>query len=127
MKRLVLALAAGVVMACGAVVASAPPPSEPNLFEEFTIAGAPITIAAKSARTLANLQYVTRRFGDDSTWGYRAVDSFHVRLRYVRPSPDSTRVVAEYWGRCEQGGVSCLRGEFVLLANGVGSEEAPPQ
>jgi hypothetical protein len=73
------------------------------------------------------LQYVTRRFGSDSTWGYRAVDSIHVRLRYLRPSPDSTRIVADYWGRCEQGGVSCLRGEFLLLATGVSSEEGPPQ
>lgn len=126
MRRAALLLALVAAVACGGIVASAPPPSEPNLFEDFTIAGVPIAIAAKSARTLGNLQYVTRRFGPDSTWGYRSVDSIHVRLRYLRPSADSTRIVAEYWGRCEEGGNSCLRGEFVLLASGVSAEEGPP-
>lgn len=126
MKRLALAAMVAVV-ACGGIVASPPPPAQPDLFEDFTIAGVPIAIAAKSARTLSNLSYVTRRFGADSTWGFRSVDSIHVRLRYLRPTSDSTRVVAEYWGRCENGGIGCLRGEFMLLATGVSSEEAPPQ
>lgn len=119
-----LVIAAGCV---SSVVAPPPPPEMPALTEDFAVAGVPVAVAAKAARTLALLQYTTRRFGADSTWGYRSVDSFHVRLRYVRPSGDSTRVVAEYWGRCEKGGVSCLRGEFVLLASGVATEEGPPQ
>ena len=126
--RALLVLATiGAAAACGRVLAPAPPPSQPDLFEQFTIGGVPLTIAAKSARTLSQLQYTTRRFGSDSTWGWRSVDSIHVRLRYQRPSSDSTRIVAEYWGTCEDGGNSCLRGEFVLLASGVSAEEAVPQ
>lgn len=126
--RLMLVVAAtGAALACGRVVAQSPPPSQADLFEEYTIDGVPLTIAAKSARTLSLLQYTTRRFGSDSTWGWRSVDSIHVRLRYQRASPDSTRIVAEYWGRCEEGGTSCLRGEFALLVNGVAAEEAVPQ
>lgn len=115
------------IAACGRVVAPAPPPAQPDLFEQFTVSGVPVSIAAKTARTLGNLQYITRRFGSDSTWGYRAVDSIHLRVRYQRPSSDSTRLVAEYWGRCEDGTNSCLRGEFALLAAGVSSEEPVPQ
>ena len=126
--HLLLGVAAiGAAAACGRVLAPSPPPSQPDLFEQFTIGGVPLTIAAKSARTLSLLQYTTRRFGSDSTWGWRSVDSIHVRLRYQHPTSDSTRVVAEYWGRCEDGGNSCLRGEFVLLATGVSAEEAVPQ
>lgn len=117
----------GVATSCGRVVAPSPPPSQPDLFERVTVPGVPLTIAAKSARTLSLLDYSTRRFGSDSTWGWRAVDSIHVRLRYQRPANDSTRIVAEYWGQCESGGNSCLRGEFFLLANGVAAEEATPQ
>jgi hypothetical protein len=126
-KRLVLLAALGIVAACGRVVAPAPPPSAPDLFEQVTVAGVPTSVAAKAARSLGNLQYITKRFGTDSTWGWRSVDSIHVRLRYQRPSGDSTRVVAEYWGRCEERGPSCLRGEFILLASGIAAEEAPPQ
>lgn len=130
MRRALVALVGGAlcsIAACGRVVAPAPPPTQPDLFEELTINGVPVTIAAKSARTLSALQYTTRRFGSDSTWGWRSVDSIHVRLRYQRPSSDSTRIVAEYWGECEDGGNSCLRGEFVLLASGVSAVEAVPQ
>ena len=128
--RRAAAIAAGLMLgvaACGRVVAPSPPPAQADLFEQFTVSGVPVAIAAKTARTLGNLQYITRRFGSDSTWGYRSVDSIHVRLRYQSPSSDSTRIVAEYWGRCEEGGNSCLRGEFVLLASGVSSEEPVPQ
>lgn len=113
--------------ACGRVVSPAPPAAQADLFEQFSVAGVPVSVAAKTARTLGDLQYITRSFGADSTWGYRAVDSIHVRLRYQRPRSDSTRIVAEYWGRCEDGTNSCMRGEFVLLANGVMAEEPVPQ
>jgi hypothetical protein len=126
-RRIAAVLAVCAAAACGRIVATSPPASEPDLFEQVTVAGVPVATAAKAARTLANLQYTTRRFGADSTWGWRSVDSIHVRLRYQRPSADSTRVVAEYWGKCEQPGASCLRGEFLLLATGISSEEAPPQ
>jgi len=122
-----VAAAVIVAAACAGVLAPAPPAVEPALMQDFTVLGATVSIAAKSARTLSQLQYTTRRFGVDSTWGYRSVDSIHVRLRYQRPAADSTRIVAEYWGKCENGGVSCLRGEFVLLGQGVMAEEAVPQ
>lgn len=127
MRRLTIITALFAGSACASVRAPAPPAMEPALMEEVTVLGAPVTMAAKSARTLALLQYTTRRFGSDSTWGYRSVDSIHVRLRYLRPSSDSTRIVAEYWGRCETGTPSCLRGEFLLLAQGVTAEEGVPQ
>ena len=127
MKGVAVMLALFVALACGRVVAPSPPPSEPDLFETVTLPGVSIALAAKSARTLQDLQYITRRFGSDSTWGFRSVDSFHVRVRYLRASPDSTRLVGEYWGRCEDGGNSCLRGEFFLLVQGVAAEEAVPQ
>jgi hypothetical protein len=123
----VVLVVVGTAAACGRVLAPEPPPSQPELFEQVTVPGVPLAIAAKAARTLGLLQYTTRRFGSDSTWGWRSVDSFHVRLRYQRPSPDSTRIVAEYWGRCDDRRNSCLRGEFALLANGVMAEEAVPQ
>lgn len=89
--------------------------------------GVPVAIAAKAARTLATYAYTTKRFGTDSTWGYRAVDDMSVRLRYTTPSRDSTRMLVEYWGRCERGGVACLRGELAALAAGITQEEATPQ
>lgn len=127
MKGVAVILALCLALACGRVVAPSPPPSEPDLFETVTLPGVAIALAAKSARTLQDLQYITRRFGSDSTWGFRSVDSFHVRVRYLRASPDSTRLVGEYWGRCEEGGNSCLRGEFFLLVQGVAAEEVAPQ
>jgi hypothetical protein len=127
MKGVAVILALCLALACGRVVAPSPPPSEPDLFETVTVPGVAIALAAKSARTLQDLQYITRRFGSDSTWGFRSVDSFHVRVRYLRSSPDSTRLVGEYWGRCEDGGNSCLRGEFFLLVQGVAAEEVAPQ
>ena len=105
------------------MLAPPPPAGQPTFSQDFLIAGSPITIAAKAARTLADLAYTTRRFGRDSTWGYRAADSIHVRLRYVAPSSDSTRVLAEYWGPCDR---ACLRGELALLTAGLTAEEPPP-
>ncbi len=127
MKGVAVIPALCLALACGRVVSPSPPPSEPDLFETVTLPGVSIALAAKSARTLQDLQYITRRFGSDSTWGFRSVDSIHVRVRYLRASPDSTRLVGEYWGRCEERGNSCLRGEFFLLVQGVAAEEVAPQ
>ena len=112
------------MLACGRVLAPPPPASEPAFTQDFLIAGTPITIAAKAARTLGELSYSTRRFGRDSTWGYRAADSIHVRIRYAAPSRNSTRVLVEYWGRCER---DCLRQELALFATGLTAEEPPPE
>ena len=89
--------------------------------------GVPVAVAAKAARTLALYAYTTKRFGRDSTWGYRAVDNMSVRLRYTMRSQDSTRMLVEYWGRCERGGVACLRADLTALAAGISQEEAAPQ
>lgn len=112
------------IAACGRVQAPSPPASEPGFQQEVVVAGAPITVAAKAARTLARFAYNTRRFGSDSTWAYRAVDRINVRLRYVMPSRDSTRILAEYWGVCERRG--CLQAELAGLVAGITAEEAPP-
>ncbi|MBC7790004.1 MAG: hypothetical protein H7Z74_08655 [Anaerolineae bacterium] len=112
---------------CARVQAPSPPSSEPALSEELTVIGVRLTVAAKAARTLALYAYTTKRFGSDSTWGYRAVDAMSVRLRYTMPVRDSTRVVVEYWGRCERGGVACMRGELAALAGGITQEEVAPQ
>lgn len=112
---------------CARVQAPPPPTTEPGFSQEFTVAGVRVVIAAKAARTLALFAYTTKRFGPDSTWGHRAVDDIRVRLRYIMPSSDSTRMLVEYWGRCDRGGVACLKGEFSALAAGIVAEEAVPQ
>ena len=120
----VVLVVALVACACGRVLAPAPPASEPALSQDLLVAGTPIAIAAKAARALGELSYSTRRFGRDSTWGYRAADSIHVLIRYAAPSRDSTRVVVDYWGRCER---ACLRQELALFAAGLAAEEPPPE
>jgi len=115
------------LVTCARVQAPPPPASEPGLSQELTVPGVRVVIAAKAARTLALFAYTTKRFGPDSTWGHRAVDDMRVRLRYIMPSSDSTRMLVEYWGRCDRGGVACLKGEFSALAAGIVAEEAVPQ
>ena len=124
MRRARSVVLAAAAVACGRVLAPAPPAGEPALSHDLMVAGAPIAIAAKAARTLGDLSYSTRRFGRDSTWGYRAADSIHVRIRYVAPSRDSTRVLLEYWGGCDR---DCLQQELARFATGLTAEEAPPE
>lgn len=90
------------------------------------VAGAPISVAAKSARALQDAGFATRRFSSDSTWGSRAADGKNARLRYTLPSRDSTRVMVELWGTCDRGGRGCLLGEFVRLVAALTTEEQPP-
>ncbi|MEJ7812948.1 MAG: hypothetical protein WKG32_21210 [Gemmatimonadaceae bacterium] len=120
------ALVMVLVTACARVQAPPPPAGAPALSQELTVPGTRLAVAAKSARTLGDLSYTTRRFGSDSTWGYRAGEGLAVRLRYSMPSRDSTRLLLEFWGRCEERGVSCLRGELALLASAIVAVEAPP-
>ena len=122
-----LALAAAVA-ACGRIIAPPPPTSPPALSETFMVAGHPATVAARAARTMQEYNYATRRFGSDSTWGWRAADSIAARLRYVRPSSDSTRVLVELWGHCAKGEANgCLAGHLKLLHAAMETDDAPPQ
>lgn len=125
--RRALALAGGVLFigACAGVLAPAPPASPPTLAQEAIVAGHPITIAARAARTLYNDNFATRRFGSDSTWGYRASDKLAVRMRYAMPSADSTRVLIELWSPC-QPAPRCAAGDMQLLIQQLGTEEGPP-
>jgi hypothetical protein len=123
-----VAMVSAAAAACGRIIAPAPPESMPLLSFETRVAGAPVTIAARGARALYDFSFVTRRFGSDSTWGYRASDSTHARLRYTMPSRDSTRVLIEMWGgRCESGDRQCLRGDLGALVQRLAAEDAPPQ
>lgn len=110
--------------ACGRVISPPPPVAPPDVTHEVVVVGAPVSIAARGARTLYQFGYNTKRFGRDSTWGFRAVDSVNVRLRYTRPSDDSTRVLIEMWGRCRQRG--CLRNDLLSLVGALEAEEGPP-
>ena len=122
-----LALALSVILiACGRVRAPAPPANAPALSEVITVSGVPIAVAARSARILYELSFITRRFGSDSTWGYQANDSIHARLRYVQPSADSTRVLVELWSPCRPT-PGCLRSHLMELSSRLSAEEAPPQ
>jgi hypothetical protein len=112
--------------ACAGALAKAPPETEPALTRIVVVAGVPISVAAKSARALQDAGFVTKRFSSDSTWASRKVDNMNARLRYTLPTRDSTRVLVELWGTCEQGGRGCLVGELVRLVAALTTEEAPP-
>ena len=88
------------------------------------LAGQPTVIAAKAARALYDISFSTKRFSSDSTWGWQASDHIAARLRYTRPSRDSTRVLVELWGNCGRG---CLDQFFGAIIGRIQAEEAPPQ
>jgi hypothetical protein len=90
------------------------------------LGGAPISVAARAARVLADLSYTTKRFGSDSTWGFRATDSVHARLRYASAGRDSTRVLLELWGRCGRD-TRCRSGDGVGILMLIGQAEPVPQ
>ena len=114
-------------IACGTIIAPAPPPTRPSLGLVAMVPGPPIVVAARAARTLQQYSFTTKRFSSDSTWGYRPADSTHIRLRYSLPRSDSTRVFVEYWGRCREGGDRCLRGLHEVIVFGLTVDEGPPQ
>jgi hypothetical protein len=111
---------------CGTIISPPPPLAPPAFSQEAMLPGTPVVVAARGARTLQRLSFITRRFGSDSTWGHKSVDSTHVRMRYAQPRSDSTRVFVEYWGRCREGGTACLRALHEVLVLAMGSEEPPP-
>ena len=112
-------------VACGQVVAGAPPSTSPAASEVVVVAGSPVVVAARAARTLRDHSFSTKRFGADSTWALRAVDTTAVRLRYTRPSDDSTRVLVELWGRCARQR-ACASGAIASLVEGMSTADAPP-
>lgn len=125
-RALSLALTFTIVAACGRVISPAPPSSTPALSEILTVAGVPVTVAARAARVLYELSFITKRFGSDSTWGFQSNDSIHARLRYVQPTVDSTRVLVELWSTCRPA-PGCLRRHLAALSARIRAEDAPPQ
>ena len=124
LRRGQLLLLAIVVAACGHVVAQAPPATPPVDSDITTIAGAPVVIAARGARVIADYGFTTRRFSADSLWAWRGVDKIAARMRYGRAG-DSTRVFMELWGPCGRRG--CMRGDMKAIFARMGQEDAPPQ
>lgn len=126
--RLAIAIAGTAFIAgCGQVIASAPPQATPLLSRELTVPNSPLVVAGKGARALYGYQFITRRFGADSTWGYRASDSAHARFRYRPTAGDSTRVSLEMWGgRCAPDDRRCLQADFVALMTALIVQDPPP-
>ena len=126
--RLAVAAAAmAAVLGCGQVIAGAPPQTAPLIAREVTVPNSPIIVAGRAARSLYGYQFITKRFGTDSTWGYRASDSAHARFRYRPAAGDSTRVLLEMWGgRCAADDRQCLRADFVALMTALVTEDPPP-
>ena len=115
------------VLGCGQIIAGAPPRTEPLLAREVTVPNSPIVVAGRGARALYGYQFITKRFGPDSTWGWRASDSTHARLRYRRTTGDSTRVSLELWGgRCAPDDHGCLQADFVALLTALVTADPPP-
>jgi hypothetical protein len=112
-------------VACARVMAPPPPDTAPVVSEETRVVGAPITVAARAARTLQDYGFATKRFSSDSTWGWNANSKTAARLRYTLPSRDSTRVLLELWGKCERR-QTCMRGDVAAIFARLAEEEAPP-
>lgn len=124
MRRLLLG-GAFAALACGRVIAPAPPTTGPDVSDVGQVAGDRVVVAAKAARALADLTFTTRRFSSDSTWGYRATDKLAARFRYARGTADSTRVLIELWGECDEAR-RCSRFDVRAILERIRAEEAPP-
>ena len=125
-SRLLVVATLALAAACGRIISPPPPSNAPDLSHEVVVQGAPIVVAARGARTMQRYSFNTKRFGPDSTWGFRAADSINLRLRYTRPSDDSTRVLIEMWGKCPPR-QRCFQGDLMVLLAGLATEEGPPQ
>ena len=120
-----LATVAAGAGACGQVIAPPPPAATPQVQREGVVPGTQIVIAARAARVLQEYGFTTKRFSDDSLWGFRKTDDIAARLRYA-PKADSTRVLIELWGRC-QDPRSCMQGDIAVILIRLAQAEAPPQ
>lgn len=115
-----------VALACARVLAPPPPDGQATAAQVAVVPGTPIVIAARAARMLEASNFVARRFSSDSTWGFRKSDGLSARLRYTTPSSDSTRVLLELWGECENRR-TCLRGDLAGMLRALATEDGPPQ
>jgi hypothetical protein len=113
------------VTACGHVVATAPPASVPTFSAVHTVPGVPVVVAARAVRALQVSGFTTRRFGSDSAWAAKTSEKAAARVRYVRPSNDSTRVLLELWLPCA-GERTCGRAEAVTFFGSLREEEGTP-
>ena len=118
--------AALLLVACGHVVATAPPSGAPTFSDVRTVAGVPVVVAARAARALQVSGFATRRFGSDSAWAAKSSESAAARIRYVRPSSDSTRVLLELWLPCA-GSRGCGRAEAATFFGRIQAEEGVPE
>ena len=118
--------AVAVLAACARAVAPAPPSGAPSVNHEAMIEGKRVSVAARGARALQEFGFTTRRFGSDSTWGYRAQSTTAARLRYAQWSDDSTRVLIELWLPCGTG-AGCGRGDAARLVNRLQQGEESPE
>ncbi len=127
MRRVVLGAGIGAWVAfaaCARVIAPPPPQSSPTVERDTVVAGHPLMLAGRAARALQDNQYLTRRFGRDSTWGYQSTEKIAIRFRFAQVG-DSTRVRAQAWGRCDAS--ACVRGDLeLLIALLAADEDAAP-
>ena len=98
----------------------------PQVQREGVVPGTPIVIAARAARVLQDYGFTTKRFSDDSLWGLRGADDIAARLRYAPRSSDSTRVLVELWGKC-QDPRSCMQGDVAVILARISQPDEPPQ
>jgi hypothetical protein len=114
-------------LACGHVVATAPPAGTPVFSVVHTVPGVPVVVAARAARALQDGGFATRRFGSDSAWATKSSEKAAARLRYVKPSSDSTKVLLELWLPCAAGDRACGRAEAATLFGRLHEEEGTPE
>ena len=126
MRRALALASVAAALGCARALSSPPPAGQPAATRMVVVSGVRIVVAAHAARTLEGMNFATRRFSADSTWGFRKNDALSARLRYTSPSQDSTRVLLELWGPCENRG-ACLRRDIAEILNGLMTEDGPPQ
>ena len=126
LRRATAALGVPLAAACGGVIAPPPPAAAPQVQREGVVPGTPIVIAARAARVLQDYGFTTKRFSDDSIWGLRAADDINARLRYTTRGPDSTRVLVELWGKC-QDPRTCMQGDVTVILTRLSQADEPPQ
>ena len=119
-------LLAAAAVACARAVASPPPTGAPSANQEVMVGGKRVSVAARGARALQEFGFSTRRFGSDSTWGYRAASTTSARLRYAQWSDDSTRVLIELWLPCGTR-TGCGRGDVARLVSRLREGEESPE
>lgn len=127
-RPIVIAFAAGLaVVACGQIVAPAPPSGAPDTMLEGRVAGIPHVLAPRAARRIQDMGFTTKRFSSDSLWAWRAQEQIAARLRFASGSNDSARVLVELWGPCPNNRHPCLRREANMILGALEGQDAAPQ